>query len=316
MRASPGFVFDPERHEPGARNLLGASYPQEGIAQGEAVLRDIAAHPATATHVATKLARHFIADEPPPEAVARIARAFRDSDGHLPTVYAALLDCREAWTQPLAKLKSPIEYVVSCLRALPGLACGRSTCALRHSSRHGAATLLRAVAPRLAGHRRGLGRRGRALEAHRVGGHRGGAYRLPRGSVAPRDRELWSRRWGRRRGAPSSAPKVASKAWRSGSPARNFSGGRHENASTSAAAASVAPPRSLDCRGSRSAQRRESSEASDRRLVFMFLRGGMDGLSAVPPHRRLRSTPCSAARLPCPRRLRPAGRSISTATSD
>jgi uncharacterized protein (DUF1800 family) len=119
--ASPGFLFDPERHEPGPRHLLGSSYPQEGIAQGEAVLRDIAAHPATAMFVATKLARHFIADDPPPEAVARIARAFRDSDGHLPTVYAALLDCPEAWTQPLAKLKSPIEYVVSCLRALPGL---------------------------------------------------------------------------------------------------------------------------------------------------------------------------------------------------
>ena len=120
-QASPGFLFDPARHEPGTRNLLGGNYSQEGMAQGEAVLRDIAVRPATATHVATKLARHFIADAPPPEAVARIARAFRDLDGHLPTVYAALLDCPETWTQPLAKLKSPIEYVVSCLRALPGL---------------------------------------------------------------------------------------------------------------------------------------------------------------------------------------------------
>ena len=118
---SPGFVFEPTRHEPGPRSLLGRSYPQEGMAQGEAVLRDLAAHPATATRVATKLARHFIADDPPPEAVARIARAFRDSNGHLPTVYAALLDGPEAWQQPLVKLKSPIEYVVSCLRALPGL---------------------------------------------------------------------------------------------------------------------------------------------------------------------------------------------------
>jgi len=118
---SPGFVFDPERHEPGAKSLLGNLYAQAGYAQGEAVLRDLARHPATATHVATKLARHFIADGPPPEAVARIARAFRDSDGHLPTVYATLIDCAEAWAQPLAKLKSPVEYVVSCLRALPGL---------------------------------------------------------------------------------------------------------------------------------------------------------------------------------------------------
>jgi len=119
--AGPGFLFDPARHEPGPKTLLGKTYAEEGRAQGEAVLRDLAAHPATALHVATKLARHFIADEPPPAAVARIARAFRDTDGHLPSVYAALLDCPEAWERPLAKLKSPIEYVVSCQRALPAL---------------------------------------------------------------------------------------------------------------------------------------------------------------------------------------------------
>ena len=118
-QASRGFLFDPARHEPGPRALLGRTYAEDGVAQGEAVLRDLAAHPATALHVATKLARHFIADEPPPGAVARIARAFRDTDGHLPSVYGALLDCPEAWERPLAKLKSPIEYVVSCLRALP-----------------------------------------------------------------------------------------------------------------------------------------------------------------------------------------------------
>ena len=83
---------------PGQDTCSASSYPQDGIAQGEAVLRDLAVHPATATYVATKLARHFIADEPPPEAVARIARAFRDSGGHLPTVHAALLDCPEAWS--------------------------------------------------------------------------------------------------------------------------------------------------------------------------------------------------------------------------
>ena len=119
--AAAGFYFDPGRHDPEPRVLLGKTYAQDGIAQGEAALRDFAAHPATALHIATKLARHFIADEPPPDAVARIARAFRDSDGHLPSVYAALLACPQAWDRPLAKLKSPIEYVVSCLRALPAL---------------------------------------------------------------------------------------------------------------------------------------------------------------------------------------------------
>ena len=120
-----GFQFDPARHEPGPKTLLGKTYPEEGMAQGEAVLRDLAAHPATALHVATKLARHFIADDPPPAAVARIARAFRDTGGHLPSVYAALLDCPEAWERPLAKLKTPVEYVVSCQRALPALRAAR-----------------------------------------------------------------------------------------------------------------------------------------------------------------------------------------------
>lgn len=119
--AKAGFHFDPDRHQPGSRALLGKTYAEDGIAQGEAVLRGLAAHPATAQHIAKKLARHFIADEPPPDAVARIAHAFVDSDGHLPSVYAALLACPQAWDPALAKLKSPIEYVVSCLRALPAL---------------------------------------------------------------------------------------------------------------------------------------------------------------------------------------------------
>ena len=117
---NPGFTFLRNRHDAGPKTILGKAYAEEGIAQGEAVLRDLVAHPATATHVATKLARHFIADEPPPGAIERIANAFRQSGGHLPAVYAALLESPEAWTAPLAKLKSPIEYIVSCLRAIPG----------------------------------------------------------------------------------------------------------------------------------------------------------------------------------------------------
>jgi uncharacterized protein (DUF1800 family) len=116
---SPGFFFRPGRHERGAKTVLGREYAEEGVAQGEAVLRDLAAHPATVRHIATKLARHFIADDPPPAAIERIARAWRDSGGHLPAVHAALVDCPEAWQAPLAKLKSPSEYVASCLRALP-----------------------------------------------------------------------------------------------------------------------------------------------------------------------------------------------------
>jgi uncharacterized protein (DUF1800 family) len=115
----PGrFLFRPELHEPGSQVMLGRRYTQEGFAQGVAVLRDLAAHPATAQFVATKLTRHFIADEPPPRAVAQLADAFTRTGGHLPSVYAALIDAREAWLEPLAKYKSPADYVVSCFRGL------------------------------------------------------------------------------------------------------------------------------------------------------------------------------------------------------
>ena len=83
--ADPGsFRFVPQIHEPGAKTLLGKSYPEAGVGEGEAALRDLARHPATARHIATKLARHFIADAPPPAAVERIAKRFRDTDGDLP----------------------------------------------------------------------------------------------------------------------------------------------------------------------------------------------------------------------------------------
>jgi uncharacterized protein (DUF1800 family) len=115
----PGrFLFRPELHEPGSKVLLGRRYTEEGFAQGVAVLRDLAAHPATAHFIATKLTRHFIADEPPPQAVARLAEAFTRNDGHLPSVYAALIDAREAWLEPLAKYKTPADYVVSSFRGL------------------------------------------------------------------------------------------------------------------------------------------------------------------------------------------------------
>ena len=115
----PGrFVFRPALHEPGAKVVLGRRYPDEGFGQGVAVLRDLAHERATAQFIATKLARHFIQDEPPPQAVTRVADAFVRSSGDLPSVYAALIDAREAWLQPLAKYKTPSDYVVSSFRGL------------------------------------------------------------------------------------------------------------------------------------------------------------------------------------------------------
>jgi uncharacterized protein (DUF1800 family) len=118
-RGEPGkFTFRPEVHEPGAKTVLGKRYGEDGQKQGVAVMRDLAAHPSTARFVATKLARHFIADEPPAAAVDRIAKAFQSSRGDLRTVYRALLSSREAWEQPLAKFKTPNDYIVSSYRAL------------------------------------------------------------------------------------------------------------------------------------------------------------------------------------------------------
>ena len=116
---APGrFVFRPELHEPGAKVLLNTRYPDGGFDQGVAVLRDLARQSATAQHIATKLARHFIADEPPAAAVGRIAGAFTASEGYLPSVYGALIEAREAWAQPLAKYKTPNDYITSAYRGL------------------------------------------------------------------------------------------------------------------------------------------------------------------------------------------------------
>jgi uncharacterized protein (DUF1800 family) len=111
------FTFNPRLHEPGAQTIMGKVYEQEDVEQGRAVLRDLAAHPATATHVASKLARHFVADEPPPALVERMAKAFVDTNGNLREVARVMVLADESWTQPPAKLKSPCQWVVSMVRA-------------------------------------------------------------------------------------------------------------------------------------------------------------------------------------------------------
>lgn len=116
------FDFDPDAHEPGVHRVLGTGYAQPGVEQGEAVLRALAAHPSTARFIATKLARHFIADDPPEAVVQRLATIFLDTDGDLARVCAALVDSPQAYAQPLQKFKTPQEYLVSAARALPGLA--------------------------------------------------------------------------------------------------------------------------------------------------------------------------------------------------
>ncbi len=119
LGAEPGaFAFVPAMHQPGSFRLLGRRYPEDGVDQARAALTDLARHPATARHLATRLVRHFVADDPPADAVETLARVFRETDGHLPSVHAALLDLPQAWDPHRRKLKTPFELLVSAHRAL------------------------------------------------------------------------------------------------------------------------------------------------------------------------------------------------------
>jgi uncharacterized protein (DUF1800 family) len=114
-REPAGFRFRPDIHEPGEQVVLGRTMP-DGEAGGIAALAFLAGHPATHRHLATKLVQHFVADTPPPDAVRRIEAVLRDTRGDLGQAATALVGLSDAW-QPLAKLRSPQDYVLATLRA-------------------------------------------------------------------------------------------------------------------------------------------------------------------------------------------------------
>jgi len=114
----PGtFEFRDTIHEPGAKKILGQRYSQEGVKQGEAVLRDLATHPSTARFLSTKLARHFVADDPPGSIVDKLTTAYLESGGELTAMYEALIQSEEAWGSVFSKYKTPNDFVISTLRA-------------------------------------------------------------------------------------------------------------------------------------------------------------------------------------------------------
>jgi uncharacterized protein (DUF1800 family) len=116
---APGsFVFNANAHQPGAQRVMGKIYDESGVAQGEAVLADIARHPSTAKFIAGKFARHFVADDPPPAVVARLADVFTRTDGDLKALATALVDSDDAWKAPLAKMRSPYEFLIAAGRLL------------------------------------------------------------------------------------------------------------------------------------------------------------------------------------------------------
>jgi uncharacterized protein (DUF1800 family) len=111
------FLYHPRLHEPGPETVLGKAYSDIGAEQGRAVLADLARHPATAEHVATKLARHFIADDPPPALIELLKKTFLDTDGDLLQVSKALVTAPESWSPSQAKIKHPSEWMVAFIRA-------------------------------------------------------------------------------------------------------------------------------------------------------------------------------------------------------
>ncbi len=115
----PGeFYFRPAMHEPGDKVVLGRTYQESGVAEGEQVLASLARSPATAKHLASKLARHFVADDPPDALVAHLADTYLKHDGELAPVYRELIRADESWREPLAKYKTPNDFVISTFRAL------------------------------------------------------------------------------------------------------------------------------------------------------------------------------------------------------
>ena len=112
------FRFVPALHEPGPRVVLGRAYAEGGEEQARAVIHDLVATPATALHIARKLARHFVADEPPQALVQRLAETFARTNGDLPSMYRELVSAPEAWQTIGAKFKSPWDWTISSLRAL------------------------------------------------------------------------------------------------------------------------------------------------------------------------------------------------------
>ncbi|HWV55513.1 DUF1800 domain-containing protein [Pseudorhodoplanes sp.] len=112
------FTFDPRFHEPGPQRVMGREFKSGGIEQGRAVLTMLAQHPATATHVARKLVRHFIADDPSPLLVERLAKRFRDTGGDLKEVAKTLVISPEAADPSRGKLRPPAEWVLGIPRAM------------------------------------------------------------------------------------------------------------------------------------------------------------------------------------------------------
>jgi len=119
-REGASFVFRPQLHDMGAKVVLVHTIKAGGgESDGEAVLDILARHPSTARFISTKLARKFVADDPPPALIDRMAKTFHDTDGDIRAVMSTMFDSKEFFSEGAfqAKVKTPLELVVSAIRA-------------------------------------------------------------------------------------------------------------------------------------------------------------------------------------------------------
>ncbi|WP_309557516.1 DUF1800 domain-containing protein [Erythrobacter fulvus] len=111
-----GAAFVALAHEPGARTILGRRYGAGGPEQAMAILDDLAAHPATARHIATKLARHFAGDDPPASLAARLEAEFLKTGGDLASLTRTLIAAPEVWVCGPVKFRAPFEWFIAAAR--------------------------------------------------------------------------------------------------------------------------------------------------------------------------------------------------------
>jgi uncharacterized protein (DUF1800 family) len=110
-------VFEGGRHDYSPKVFLGQPMQARGKAEGEEALDILARSPATARHIAFELAQYFVADEPPPPLVERLAKRFAETDGNIREILKMLFSSREFWDSYGQKYKTPYQYVISAVRA-------------------------------------------------------------------------------------------------------------------------------------------------------------------------------------------------------
>ena len=118
-RDGGGFVFKPRLHEPGTKTVLGHKIKENGGKEGMQVLEILAHSPATAKFISTKLAERFVSDKPPQPLIEAMSKTFLKTDGDLREVMRSMFRSQEFWAPETynAKVKTPLEFVASSLRA-------------------------------------------------------------------------------------------------------------------------------------------------------------------------------------------------------